>query len=182
MRCSKGTTSSTMVRTGFLPARPTGRESARDHPLAERLGRYGIGVDVPAGLLDQRPILVCGAWGDPVHHRGGEVDVVVDPAGQGLVDQGGEILDHRLGDGAVLGQVVAGQDGDALLHLRRGGRADLRPVWPAARRQGLWGRTARRSRSDTMTSRPASRRPSAPRRYAASVTVMVTIATSGRLR
>src|SRR4029450_7118562 len=46
---------------------------------------------------------------------------------------------------------------------------------------GFLGSDRMASRSATMTSRPASRCPSTPRRYAASVTVMVTTATSGWL-
>ena len=86
--------------------------TAGDHPLGVRLGGHRRRVVVALRAATRRRSSVGGGRGDPVHHRGGEVDVLGDPVRQRLVDRGGQLGDHGRGHLAVLGQVVAGQDRD----------------------------------------------------------------------
>ena len=97
---------------GRLPSGPTAWELAGQYPLAERLGHHRCGVD-ETGQCDRRgEIAVCGRRGDAVHHGRHKADVVGNPLCQRRIEQGGEISDDSRCYPAVLGQVVAGHDGE----------------------------------------------------------------------
>ncbi len=95
-----------------LPVRTARPELPGHDPLGERFGGDG-GLVVHAGQgLDRRDDLVGRGRGDPVDHRGGELHVRADPVRQRRVDEPGQPRHDGPGDAPVVGEVVAGQDGD----------------------------------------------------------------------
>ena len=99
-------------RSGLLPRRSARRKPAGDDPFAVGFGRHRRGVEVAPGFRDGIPVGIGGHGRDPVHHRRGEVDVLVDPAEQVRIEEIDQITNDLLGDDTVLRQVVARQDGD----------------------------------------------------------------------
>ena len=123
LRCSNGPTSATSCAPASSQrGRPAGNRPDTTHSLN---GSVGTGrrpiVRSPASTRARSLSVV--RRGDPVHHRGGEVDVGVDPGRQRLVHLGRQVGHHDPGHLAVLGQVVAGQDGDRTPCRRPVGRA-----------------------------------------------------------
>ena len=111
-RCSYGPTSSTtLAPASSQRGRPAGNRPG-DHPFGVRLGGHRRRIVVALRGGHQPAVLVRRGRRDPVHHRGGEVDVRGDPVRQRLVDRGGQLGDDGRGHLAVLREVVTGEDRD----------------------------------------------------------------------
>ncbi len=99
-------------RAGRLPGGATCRERPGEHPLRERLGRHRLGVVDPCLPRDLGSVVVGRPRRDAVDHRRHEGDVRVDPRGERVVDERGEVADDAGDHGAVVRHVVVGHDGD----------------------------------------------------------------------
>ena len=96
---------------GALPVGTPGREVARQHPVAERLGDDRCGVE-PAVGLDGGDAGRLEARRDAVDRGADERHGPVDPVEQRAAEQGGDAPDAAAQALAVLRHVVARHDGD----------------------------------------------------------------------
>ena len=97
---------------GRVPGRTAARELALDHPFAERLGGDRGFVDRAGGGQHGGLVFLRRGRGDAVDHGGAERDVGCDPADEARIHLGGELGDDGGQHLAVVGEVVAGDDGE----------------------------------------------------------------------
>lgn len=95
----------------ILPGGAAAGEAVLDDPLGEGFGENGPGIDHAGGVAEFGGVGRGGDGGNAVDHRAGEADLAFDPAGEGLVLHGGQGEDGVAEDGAVVLDVVAGEQG-----------------------------------------------------------------------
>ena len=78
----------------------------------KRLAHDRAAVIEPGGLEHGADVVRCRAGRDPVDHGRDDGHRVLQPAGQAVVDQFGQVTDYTLGQCAVAGRVVAGHQGE----------------------------------------------------------------------
>src|SRR6185437_4580726 len=125
-------------RARVLPAWSSDRKTAAQSPFGEWFGGDRTSV-VATGVAQYREFVGFGGRRrDSVDHRGDDADRFVDPGGQPVVDQFGQLAENPAGQRAVGEQVVARDDGQrAGVGLAPGSQADdeLRRRGPNGRRQ-----------------------------------------------
>ena len=87
-------------------------EVVLDHPLAEGLVHDRGEVEDAGEGGEAVDVLGLGGRDDAVDHGGGEAGLGLDPVGEGGVDEAGELEGDAADDAAVLGEVVAAEDGE----------------------------------------------------------------------
>ncbi len=94
-----------------LPGGAAAGEAVLDHPLGEGFGEDGPGIVDADRVAEPGGVGRGGDGGDAVDHGAGEADFAFDPAGEGLILHGGEGEHGVAEDGAVVLDVVAGEQG-----------------------------------------------------------------------
>mmetsp|Transcript_4003 Transcript_4003/g.11401 ORF Transcript_4003/g.11401 Transcript_4003/m.11401 type:complete len:218 (-) Transcript_4003:892-1545(-) len=91
---------------------PAEGEVVFQHPLPVRLAEHRGGVLESQLGLDVQPLLVRRGGRDPIDHAVGTGHVGRHPGGEVGIDLGGEAEQHAPNDPAVVGDVVATEDGE----------------------------------------------------------------------